>query len=206
LLSSRIREGLPLGGVLLRQLPFQLGAKDNDAGTLFRRNLPDDVDVFVAVGEVVLGHVRGVENGLGRQEEERFEPSGLLVAYVEAADGLALGQMIPHSPIEGKLLAKLLVAALRLLLRALDAPFDGLQVFQQEFGFDDLDIAPRIDRAGYVHDVGVLEAAYDMHDGVDLADVRQELIAETFAAGGAGDEARDVDELDGRRRHLRGSR
>ena len=43
-------------------------------------------------------------------------------------------------------------------------------------------------------DVGILEAAHHMRDGVDLADVGEELVAEAFALGGAAHEAGDVDE------------
>ncbi len=49
--------------------------------------------------------------------------------------------------------------------------------------------------AGDVHDVVVLEAAHDVRDRVDFADVREELVAEAFALRCAGDEAGDVDEL-----------
>ncbi len=35
-----------------------------------------------------------------------------------------------------------------------------------------------------------------MGDGIDFADVRQELVAQAFTAGGTGDQAGDVDELD----------
>jgi hypothetical protein len=45
-----------------------------------------------------------------------------------------------------------------------------------------------------VHDVVIHEAAHDVGDRVDLADVRQELVAEPFALGGAGDQAGDIDE------------
>ncbi len=53
----------------------------------------------------------------------------------------------------------------------------------------------RVDAAGHVHDVVVLEAAHHVRDRIDLADVRQELVAEPLALRGAGDEAGDVDEL-----------
>ena len=48
-------------------------------------------------------------------------------------------------------------------------------------------------------DVRVLEAADHLHDGVHLADVREELVAEAFALARALHEAGDVHELDGRR-------
>jgi len=40
-----------------------------------------------------------------------------------------------------------------------------------------------------------------MHDGIGLADVGEELVAEAFALGGTGDEAGDVDEFDDGRLH-----
>jgi hypothetical protein len=51
-------------------------------------------------------------------------------------------------------------------------------------------------------DVVVLEAAQHVHDGVDLADVGEELVAEAFALGGAAHEAGDVDEGDAGRDDL----
>ena len=61
-----------------------------------------------------------------------------------------------------------------------------------------------IDRAHHVLDVGVLEAADHVHDGVHLADVGEELVAEAFALAGALHQAGDVHELHrGRHRPLR---
>ena len=48
----------------------------------------------------------------------------------------------------------------------------------------------------------ILEAAHHVRDGVGLADVGEELVAQPFALGGAGDQAGDVDELDDRGDHL----
>jgi len=72
---------------------------------------------------------------------------------------------------------------------------DGLQVGQGEFGVDHLDVGDRVDPAGDVHDVLVLEAADDVGDRVALPDVGKELVAEPSALAGAGDQAGDVDEL-----------
>ena len=47
--------------------------------------------------------------------------------------------------------------------------------------------------------VGIVEAARDLNDGVDFADVREELVAQALALAGALDEAGDVDKLDRRR-------
>ena len=55
-------------------------------------------------------------------------------------------------------------------------------------------------------DVGILEAAHHVGDGVDLADIAEELVAEPLALGGAAHQARDVDEGQPRRHDLGGLR
>src|SRR5260370_11647446 len=55
-------------------------------------------------------------------------------------------------------------------------------------------------------DVAALEAAHHVRDRVHFADVRQELIAESFALRGARDQTCDVDELDRGRNDLLGLR
>ena len=47
-----------------------------------------------------------------------------------------------------------------------------------------------------MRDVGILEAADDMDDRVGLADVGEELVAESFALSRAFHEPADVDDLD----------
>jgi hypothetical protein len=54
----------------------------------------------------------------------------------------------------------------------------------------------------FVHHVLVVEAAHHVDDGVGLADVGQELVAQAFTLGGPGDQAGDVDELDDGGLHL----
>ena len=58
-------------------------------------------------------------------------------------------------------------------------------------------------RAFDVGDVGALEAAQHVDDGVDLADVGEELVAEALALGGAAHQPGDVDEADPGRHDLR---
>ena len=56
--------------------------------------------------------------------------------------------------------------------------------------------------AGDMGDVGILEAAHHVRDGVDLADMGEELVAEAFAPGGAAHQAGDIDEGEPRRLDL----
>ena len=44
--------------------------------------------------------------------------------------------------------------------------------------------------------IAVIEAAQDVQDGVGLADIGQELVAEALALAGALDQAGDVDDVD----------
>ena len=46
-------------------------------------------------------------------------------------------------------------------------------------------------------DVGVVEAAEDVYDGVGFTDVGEEFVAEAFALAGALDESGDVDDFHG---------
>ena len=55
-----------------------------------------------------------------------------------------------------------------------------------------------------MHDIGVLEVANDLADGVAVADVGEELVPESLSLAGTLDEAGDVDELDRRGDDSRG--
>ena len=46
-----------------------------------------------------------------------------------------------------------------------------------------------------MNDIVVLEAAHDVSDGVALADVGQEFVAQTFAFAGTGDKSGNIDEF-----------
>ena len=67
---------------------------------------------------------------------------------------------------------------------------------------DRLDVGNRIDLAGDMHDVRILEASHHVRDRVALADVGEELIAQAFALRGTRHQSRDIDELDRRSDHL----
>ena len=58
---------------------------------------------------------------------------------------------------------------------------DGGQVGQAELGLDHLDVGDRVDLAGDVDHVLVVEAAHDVDDRVGLADVGEELVAQALA-------------------------
>ena len=98
----------------------------------------------------------------------------------------------------GKLGCELLVAA-RLLLELGDLLLQRLNVGEDELGHDRVGVPGRVHEVGratnLTHDVGVGEVADDLADGIRLADVCQELVAQALALGGALHKAGDVHEL-----------
>ncbi len=89
------------------------------------------------------------------------------------------------------------LVGLEALAGAVDRPFDRLQVGQRQLRVDDLDVRKRIQAARHVHNVVVLETADDMGDGVCLANVRQELVAEPLPFRSTGHQPGDVHEFHG---------
>jgi hypothetical protein len=96
-------------------------------------------------------------------------------------------------------LLRFLVAGAGFLALAVERAFDGGQIGERQFGHDRFDVRKRVDAARDMDDVFVVEAAYDIDDGVGFADVGQELVAQAFAFRGPGDQPGDIDELDDRR-------
>ncbi len=94
--------------------------------------------------------------------------------------------------------------ALDWTLDLLHPAFDGGQVGQQQLRVHRADVGQRVQRLRNVGHVGVLEAAHHHRDGVDVADVAQELVAQPGPLARAGHQPGDVHELDGGRHDLVG--
>src|SRR5690606_28230020 len=78
------------------------------------------------------------------------------------------------------------------------------QVGQHQFGVDGFDVADGVDRSLDVGDVGILEAADDVQDGVDIANVGKEFVTQSFPHRGPPHDASDVDQLQDGGDHLLG--
>ena len=65
-----------------------------------------------------------------------------------------------------------------------------------QFGINNLLVADRVYAAVHMDDIAVVKATQYVQDGVGLADVGQELVAETFTLAGALHQAGDVDYVD----------
>ena len=74
-------------------------------------------------------------------------------------------------------------------LEHLDIRIDKLHIYGVE-------VTNRIDRAVDVNNIGALKAAYNMNNGIDLADVGEKLVSQTLTLGCALDKPCDVDKFD----------
>ena len=150
-------------------------------------------------GEVTLGDVGGIDDGLGGQELEQTQQARFILMHRKRVGRLG-GVEMRNEPFEQRQLGvRVLFPAPLPLVRFLDALLHRVEIGQDQLGDDDLDVADRVNGAHRVGGVVVLKAADDVHDGVDLADVGQKLVAEALALAGTGDETGDIEELDGRR-------
>ena len=179
-------------------LALDLGRDDNGFRTLFLGPLEDLGRERVALVGGCLLYVAHVENRLGGEEAEHLEQALFFDLALHHAGGLALAQQGQGAVDEVEGFLGLLVVALGLLLERSDTLFEAVEVGQHQLGLDGLDIGNRVDLALDMGDVRVLEAAHHMGDGIDLADVGQELVAEAFTAGRAAHEAGDVHEGEAR--------
>mmetsp|Transcript_12449 Transcript_12449/g.53536 ORF Transcript_12449/g.53536 Transcript_12449/m.53536 type:complete len:246 (+) Transcript_12449:1128-1865(+) len=152
------------------------------------------------IRQVILVDVRCVDRRLGGEQVEVLHQSPLIV--VERGEPGRLALLEEHLDLgEGVALARLrLLVGIGLgapLVEALEPLLDLRHVRQRELKVDDGDVREGIDLAVDVDDVVVVEASYDVDDGVALTNVGKEFVAETRTVRGALDEASDVDELDG---------
>ena len=148
--------------------------------------------------EAALGDVRDVHERLERDQVQLLQQPSLLGILDQRARRLAGVQVLAQLLQQVALTDRILVAGLRSLLCTQQPTLDGVEISERQLGVDHFDVVERLDAARDVHDVVVFEAAHDVRDRVRLANVRQELVAETFALGCTGDQAGDVDEFDGR--------
>jgi len=152
--------------------------------------------------EAVVRHVAHEHRRLGGDQEQRLHDDLLVLREIQAAHRLGLVERGAAAFEDGAELDGLLVAGTAELVGAVDLLFHAGQVGQAQLGLDHLDVGDRVDLVVHVDDVVVVEAAHHVDDGVGLADVRQELVAQAFALGRAGHQARDVHKFDDGRHDL----
>ena len=78
------------------------------------------------------------------------------------------------------------------LLLGLEGLLHKLNVLESQLLADDVEITDGVDVSLDVDNLGIVEAAHDLEDGIDSSDVRQEGVAETSTGGRTARQAGDV--------------
>ena len=152
----------------------------------------------IVAADAGLVHVGAVDDGLAR-EEAHFLPHCIKIFVIRRAfkrGGHAAGIEVPDESLHNRDRGLGVLAALGELDQLLETLLDRIEVGKKELRLNGRDVAQRIDGAVHVGDVLVLEAAHHLDDGGALADVGQELVAQSLTLARALDEAGDVDEID----------
>ena len=127
--------------------------------------------------------------------------SGLIIGRKGAQGGYTLSKT-PNEITVGEILRALEGESLLIDINDEDSNDMDFQIRHDQLQIDGLDVAQRIHgdiEAGighHMHDVLVVKAADNVHDGIGLADVGEELVAETCALAGALHQTGDVHEFD----------
>ena len=80
------------------------------------------------------------------------------------------------------------------------------QIGEHQFGIDYFNVTNRVNSSADVMNIGILKATDDLYNRVYLANMTEELIAETFAHARAFDETSDINELNRGRHNFLGMR
>ena len=172
-----------------------LGSDDEHFGAFALGDFGYLLRVFVAALSRCLVDVAHVQYGLGGEQEEvvsivllllRLELYGTCVLAL--LEHLLVGFEYGYSH-----LGVLVVADSCYLRLLLQLALNGFEVLELQLGVDYFLVLYRIDAGtALAYDVVVVEAAQYVDDGVGLADVAEELVAQTLALAGALDESGDV--------------
>ena len=126
--------------------------------------------------EAGLVHVGREDHGLEGEQVSGVQNLPLVLVADIAAGGLALVEPVPQALEDLGRVEEFLIplAGLGVLV---DPPLHHLQVGHDQLQVDDLNVPGGVAAALHVDDIGVVEAAHHMDDGVGLPDVGQELVA-----------------------------
>ena len=149
--------------------------------------------LHVLIGELVGVEVEHIDERLGGQQRQFPKFAGIHPSGEECLPAIehlagALSRRQHRRPF--------LVHA-GFLLQPRNRLLQGLQISQDQFGVDRLYVRRGVHRTVDVHHIGIIEHADHLADGVGLADVGQELVAEPLALTGTAHDACDVDETHG---------
>ncbi len=186
--------------VELGYLALGLCCDHQDLGVLVLDGFTHGVNIGVAVHGALVIHVADIEHRfVGEQEQLMGYLFLVLVDQFNGACAMALLQGFLVTLQDLILHLGLTVATgLGLLLDAVDAALDGLQVAQLQLQVNDFLVTNRINGTIDMGHVLVIKATQHMDDGVGLTDVSQEFVSQSLTTARTLDQTRNVHDLDGR--------
>ena len=189
------QEHLPIVIFLdLGNLGLGLGGNHQDLGILAGHGGAHGLDIGIPAGGRSFIYVAHIQHRLVGEQVKVF--GHLLLFRILGLHLAAVAALQQHLAValqqRKKLLGLFVAAGGGHLLHLLDAVLHRLQILDLQFGIHHFLVANGIHRAVYVHNVAVVEAAQHVQNGVGLADVGQELVAQALALGSALYQAGDV--------------
>ena len=193
--AHRLEHFVAIGVVEFGKLAFELRAHRHHRAALLGRAGANPLDEFAFAKHVVFINVADVQHLLGRDQAESLER----LAFVFASEfdrpcRLALGKCGLASLEHGDAQFGILVARARGPLRLVESRLHLLKVGDHQLGVDGLDVADRVDVAVDVGDVVVFETTHHVYHGINLPNVRQELVPQPLALAGTTHQPGDVDQ------------
>ena len=177
---------------------FGLGSNHQQLSVLILDGLTHLLHIGVAGLDAALIHIAHVEHGLGGEQEQVMRNLFLILGLKRYSAGrFALKQDVTVCIEHIAYYLGLLIAYGSLLGHLLQTLVNGLKVLYLELCIDDFLIADRIDCSVHMCHVLIVKAAQHMYNCVALADVAQELVAQTFALAGAFYQSCYIDNLNG---------
>ena len=181
------------------QVGFKPGADLDPCRVPVLGNGPDGLQVRMVFVEVLFPDIGRVDDRLGGQEAHFLVESKIMAVLGSRKGGqrVSPGKVNLDLPCHFQGGGKALVP-LGLAGQLVNFLLYLLQVRQDQFQFNNFDIFSWIGNRADMDHVGVFEAAHDMKQGVCIADMAQELVAQPFSLAGAFHQAGDIHEFDGR--------
>ena len=190
------------GGLVVEFLEFgfDLGVEEDRVG---RGHHGPEFGELVGVGEHGLVAVEHVQKRLGGQQVELAQQCRVNLGARGKERGALVEERLGR---ERRLVNRFaLLVVSRLFLQARDGLLQRLHVGEDQLGLDHLDVRAGVDLSVDVDDVVVGEDSNHLADGIALANVGQELVAQAGALGRTLDDPGDVDEGHRRRKNALGA-
>ena len=184
-------------------MALDLGGDDDDTRMIGRGIVLDLLRMLIARRRRGLIDIADIEHRLAGQQLQFVEGLFFFRVALDKAGRLTVAKDRKGAVDQLQRLLGLLVIALGLLLKVGAPLFETLEVRQHQLGLDHLGIGERIDLVGDVNDIAVFKAAQHIGDGIGLADIGEELVAQPFALRCAFHQARNIHKAHARRQNVR---